>query len=74
MLGIELDDDSHNRADRKRRDVFVNELFASTGIPLLRIHVTELHQMERLVVTLTQAWQKRSAGLLGPPARLAQGR
>jgi hypothetical protein len=39
MLGIELDDDSHEKAARKQRDMFVNELFASTGIPLLRIHL-----------------------------------
>ena len=42
MLGIELDDDSHEKAAVKRRDAFVNTVFAQVGIPLLRIHVREL--------------------------------
>lgn len=63
MLAIELDDDSHERADRKKRDMFVNNLFASTGIPLLRIHVREIDRIERLVEQLTEAWYRRCAAL-----------
>lgn len=63
MLGIELDDDSHERAERKRRDCFVNELFASAGVPLLRIHVSEIDHMENLVHILSHAWVRRSHGL-----------
>jgi very-short-patch-repair endonuclease len=63
MLGIELDDDSHQRKDRKERDMFVNALFASTGIPLLRIHVREIEQVERMVQKLTQGWLQRWAAL-----------
>ena len=63
MLAIELDDDSHERADRKRRDIFVNELFAATGIPLLRIHVKEIHRAELLVQKLSYAWHHRGAVL-----------
>lgn len=59
MLGIELDDASHNRPDRKERDMFVNLLFASTGVPLLRLPVHELDQLERLVEELTKAWHRR---------------
>lgn len=59
MLGIELDDDSHNRKDRKERDMFVNTLFASTGLPLLRIHIREIEQVERMVEKLTRGWFQR---------------
>jgi hypothetical protein len=34
---LELDDPSHNRADRIERDVFVNVAFEQAGVPLLRI-------------------------------------
>lgn len=59
MLGIELDDASHERAETKKRDMFVNLLFASTGVPLLRLPVQELGQLERLVEELTKAWNHR---------------
>jgi very-short-patch-repair endonuclease len=59
MLAIELDDDSHERQAVKKRDMFVNALFASTGIPLLRIHVREVEQIETLVKKLSYAWQHR---------------
>jgi len=38
LAGIELDDSSHERDDRKRRDEFVDAAFASASLPLL--HVT----------------------------------
>ncbi|MBK8091035.1 MAG: DUF2726 domain-containing protein [Verrucomicrobiaceae bacterium] len=59
MLGIELDDDSHERKDRKERDMFVNALFALTNIPLLRIHVREVDRVEQLVETLSRGWLRR---------------
>ena len=39
VMGIELDDSSHQRADRIERDKFVDEAFESAGIPLLRVPV-----------------------------------
>lgn len=37
VLGIELDDSSHARGKRAERDRFVNEVFESAGLPLLRV-------------------------------------
>ena len=37
LLGIELDDWSHDVATRKQRDVDVDYIFKQSGIPLLRI-------------------------------------
>lgn len=59
MLGIELDDPTHNRKEVRIRDMFVNAVFAQTGIPLLRIHVREVDRLEQLVDKLSEAWTKR---------------
>lgn len=39
ILGIELDDKSHQRADRQERDDFVNHVFAAAGLSLMHIAV-----------------------------------
>lgn len=39
VVCIELDDASHNRADRIERDKFVNDAFDAADLPLLRIPV-----------------------------------
>jgi hypothetical protein len=36
VLGIELDDSSHQRSSRQRRDNFVVQVFKDAGLPLLR--------------------------------------
>ena len=38
IAGVELDDSSHERTDRKARDSFVDDVFRSSKLPLL--HVT----------------------------------
>jgi hypothetical protein len=37
VVCIELDDSSHQRADRVERDIFVNQAFDSADLPLLRV-------------------------------------
>ena len=37
LAGIELDDRSHEAADRQARDAFVDRVFASAGLPLLHV-------------------------------------
>ncbi|MDP2629834.1 MAG: DUF2726 domain-containing protein [Candidatus Uhrbacteria bacterium] len=44
QLLIELDGYSHGRADRQERDVFVNELMKSCGLPILRLKVGNLNR------------------------------
>lgn len=36
ILGIELDDNSHNKSNRIERDIFVDQLFNVANIPLIR--------------------------------------
>ncbi len=55
-LAIELDDKSHQKSDRQKRDQFVNESFRAAQVPLLRIptaaryDVTVLREMINNVV------------------------
>ena len=39
LVALELDDQSHNRADRQTRDALVEDVFAAAGLPLLRVPV-----------------------------------
>ncbi|MCB1277896.1 DUF2726 domain-containing protein [Prosthecobacter sp.] len=75
MVGIEVDDPSHGDAKAFKNDIFKNELFAATGVPLLRLPVYELGQLEELVATLTRAWNHRWAILeTGMPPPLPKPR
>jgi very-short-patch-repair endonuclease len=47
-LAIELDDSSHRRSDRIARDRFLNNAFASAGLPLLRVAVEERYETAAL--------------------------
>lgn len=44
LVGIELDDSSHARADRVERDVFVEQVFRTAGLTLLRFPVKQGYQ------------------------------
>lgn len=48
LLGIELDDASHNRADRQERDEFVDQAFAAAGLPLHRQRVQRAYNLNAL--------------------------
>lgn len=37
VLGIELDDKSHDRPDRQKRDLYVEAVFEKIAVPLLRV-------------------------------------
>ena len=47
-LAVELDDATHARADRQRRDRFVESALASADIPLLRIPVGSVYRTRTL--------------------------
>ncbi len=45
---IELDDYTHNRADRQERDLFINELFQNVGLRLYRIKASNYYNAEEI--------------------------
>lgn len=48
VLAIELDDRSHDRPDRKRRDEFVDEVLASAGLPILHVRAAAAYDVQAL--------------------------
>jgi len=49
LLGVELDDSSHDRADRKERDEFVDGVFAAAGLPILHVKAARTYQPAALM-------------------------
>lgn len=52
ILGIELDDRSHQRADRQQRDHFVENVFAAAGLPLVRVPVKRGYAVQEIAELL----------------------
>jgi len=48
ILGIELDDKSHQRADRQERDDFVNHVFEAAKLPLMHISAQRSYSQSEL--------------------------
>ncbi len=48
LLGIELDDKSHQRPDRAKRDSFVDAVFKVAGLPILHIKAARGYKPEEL--------------------------
>ena len=48
ILGIELDDKSHQRADRQERDDFVNHVFEAANLPLMHVAVQKGYSQNEL--------------------------
>ena len=53
ILGIELDDKSHQRADRQARDDFVNRVFEAAKLPLMHISVQRGYSQSELKTKLS---------------------
>ncbi len=57
-FAIELDDSSHQRSDRMERDDFVDEVFSTAGLPLVRVPVKSAYDTRELAETFKMALQK----------------
>lgn len=55
LLGIELDDSSHQKSARQERDRFVEKVFAAAGLPLYRQAVHSTYPVRELAAALKQA-------------------
>ena len=65
LLGIELDDASHQRRDREQRDLFVEQTFAAARLPLARVAVRPEYNARELAVYLRE---QATAPTTTPPA------
>lgn len=48
LVGIELDDASHRRADRRERDAFVNQVFEAADLKLLHVQVQRTYNRDEI--------------------------
>lgn len=55
LAAIELDDRSHDRADRQARDEFVDAALDSAGVPLLRVKVVRRYDPDTLLDPIAHA-------------------
>lgn len=55
LLGIELDDSSHDEDDRIARDAFVDTVFASAGLPVLHIAAKSAYDPKEIHRLIDQA-------------------
>lgn len=51
-LVIEVDDNSHNKESRKRRDEFVDKVFSHVNLPILHIRLWSDEELEKSIVNL----------------------
>jgi len=66
VCGIELDDKSHNQANRAKRDVFVNKAFEAISLPLIRFEVKAGYDVGKVRNTILQ-----ELGVLKPEEPIA---
>jgi len=48
VVAIELDDSSHNEQRRRERDVFVDQVLAAAGIPIIRVAARSGYRLDEL--------------------------
>lgn len=48
IMGLELDDSSHQREDRQQRDMFVEQVFESAGLPIIRVPARSAYSVEEV--------------------------
>lgn len=65
VLSVELDDRSHDRKERRIRDIFVDKVLARCGIPLLRVRAAPVYS-ERDLRARLQASLRTATGPRGP--------
>ena len=61
LLAIELDDSSHNRKDRIKRDNFIEKALKDAGLPLLRIKRKQsynVHEISSLIYNILDNKEK----------------
>jgi len=52
LCGIELDDASHSRTDRRDRDAFVDQVFEDAKLPLVRVRASRTYNPHEIVSSI----------------------
>lgn len=67
ILGLELDDSSHQRQDRQERDAFVDGVFNAAGLPILHIPAKRTYVLNDLTKLLAPYIPSLSVAIAPPP-------
>lgn len=67
LLGIELDDSSHNRDDRQERDGYVDRVFEAAGLPLLRLPVQQEYNTRDVAAKIAPLLKEKIRSSTTPP-------
>jgi hypothetical protein len=67
LLGVELDDSSHNQPKRRERDAFVDAVFEVAGLKLLHIPVRHSYDPQQLSALLAGNLQLQTIAKSGSP-------
>jgi very-short-patch-repair endonuclease len=60
LAAIELDDSTHQRADRRKRDELLDDLFKKAGFPLLRFKTSSVYSSRLIEVEVEEALARKS--------------
>ena len=60
LLGIELDDSSHDEGERVARDKFVDSVFSSAKLPILHFKVRQNYDQKEIFHRIEEALAERS--------------
>jgi hypothetical protein len=73
LLGVELDDASHERSDRQDRDAFVDQVFGAAGLPLLRVPAQAAYDTRALAASIQERVGPAGQGTATGAERAAEG-
>jgi hypothetical protein len=59
MFAIELDDSSHRKANRGKRDAFIESVLATANLPLIRVPVQSTYNTQELGALFKNALQRK---------------
>jgi len=62
LIGIELDDSSHDEDDRIARDKFVDSVFASGGLPIIHFEAKRAYDPNEVRRRITEALASKTQG------------
>jgi very-short-patch-repair endonuclease len=74
VFAIELDDSSHRRKSRRERDAFVDAVFETAGLPLLRIPAQRTYDTQALAEQFKSVLQPDSQANPTPKESPTEGR
>lgn len=60
VAAIELDDSSHKKPDRIERDVFIDQVFETANLPLIRVPAQRTYNTQQITTLLENTFSTRS--------------